>query len=319
MNFSIRHFTEKGLEQVVLKEEASGTEIAILHSHGASLHAFRVRSGKDQSLFNVIDNYADLEQLEREMGQSFKSPKLSPFPCRIAGGKYSYDEQDYEFTNKFAGGTAIHGLLYNRPFVLMDERVDEHSADVSMEYRYEREDKGYPYDYSCNVRYILHAGNLLEVVTIVTNQDQTAIPIADGWHPYFQLGGKVDEWEMQFQASAIVEFDEHLVPTGHLLQYSEFETPRLIGDIFLDNCFVLKPEIVSPSCEIYNPANGLKVSFLPERGYPYLQIYTPPSRKSIAVENLSSAPDSFNNKMGLILLPPGHSQIFTVRYKVDVA
>jgi len=319
MNFSIRRLTVKGLEQVVLREETSETEVAILPGHGASLHTFRVRSGKDNSFFNVIDNYTDLEQLEKEMGQSFKNPKLSPFPCRIPDGRYKFNEQQYEFANKFGDGTAIHGLLFNKPFDLKDERVDAHSADTSMEYRYNREDAGYPFEYSCNVRYILHPGSLLEIVTTVTNLDQTVIPVADGWHPYFQLGGKVDEWMLQFQASAIVEFDDRLVPTGRLIQYAEFETPRLIGDTFLDNCFALKPELVSPSCEIYNPANGVSVSFLPDSGYPFLQLYTPPSRKSIAVENLSSAPDSFNNKMGLILLQPGHSQIFTVRYKVGVA
>jgi aldose 1-epimerase len=49
-----------------------------------------------------------------------------------------------------------------------------------------------------------------------------------------------------------------------------------------------------------------------------LQIYTPATRDSIAVENLSGAPDCFNNGMGLLLLQPGHSQIFTVRYLVNV-
>jgi aldose 1-epimerase len=93
---------------------------------------------------------------------------------------------------------------------------------------------------------------------------------------------------------------------------------RPVGDTFLDNCFALKPEIVSAACELYNRATGIKLSFFPDAGYPYLQIYTPPGRDSIAIENLSGAPDCFNNKMGLLLLQPGHSQIFTVRYKVGV-
>jgi aldose 1-epimerase len=151
----------------------------------------------------------------------------------------------------------------------------------------------------------------------VTNLGKTVIPIADGWHPYFQLGGKIDDWRLQFYSEAMLEFDAKLIPTGKLLQYNAFETPRLIGDTFLDNCFSLKPDLVSPACEIYHPATGLTVAFFPDASYPYLQIYTPPARTSIAVENLSGAPDCFNNRMGLILLPPGHSQIFTVRYKVS--
>ncbi|HZE84227.1 MAG TPA: aldose 1-epimerase, partial [Puia sp.] len=153
--------------------------------------------------------------------------------------------------------------------------------------------------------------------TIVTNTGKGTMPIADGWHPYFQLGGSVDSWLLQFSATAIVEFDERLIPTGRLLKYDTFKKARLIGDEQLDNCFVLDPGAM-PACELFNPANGLRVTFFPDPGYPYLQLFTPPGRKSIAVENLSAAPDAFNNKMGLLLLGPGSSQTFTVNYKVGV-
>ncbi|HTI11101.1 MAG TPA: aldose 1-epimerase [Puia sp.] len=317
MNFSIYRTNENGLELVNLKDERTGTEIALLPGHGASLHAFRVRQ-KDGAPFNVIDNYRDLDELEKEMGRSFKSPKLSPFPCRIAGGNYQFEGKDYQFGNIFSDGTAIHGLLYNKAFTIMEEDASDTAASLSMEYWYKKDNAGYPFDYNCLVRHVLHGDNLLEVVTTVTNLDKITIPVADGWHPYFQLGGTINDWLLQFHASAIVEFNEQLIPTGRLLQYDAFDNPRLIGDTFLDNCFVLKPGIVSPACELFNPANGLRVSFSPDGTYPYLQLYTPPSRTSIAVENLSSAPDTFNNKMGLLLLPPGHSQIFTARYKVSV-
>jgi len=317
MDFSIYHSNENGLELVNLKEEQTGTEIALLPGHGASLHGWRVRQ-KNESIFNVIDNYHDLAELQKEMNRSFKSPKLSPFPCRIPAGRYEFEGKEYQFENLFPDGTAIHGLLYNKAFTITAEDAGDSSASLSLEYWYKKEDKGYPYDYNCLVRYVLHPDNVLEVVTTVTNLDKQVIPIADGWHPYFQLGGNVNDWLLQFHASAIVEFNDKLIPTGRLLQYDAFDSPRLVGDTFLDNCYVLKPGIVSPACELFNPANGLRISFFPDANYSYLQLYTPPGRNSIAVENLSGAPDCFNNKIGLILLPPGHSQIFTARYKVSV-
>ncbi len=73
-----------------------------------------------------------------------------------------------------------------------------------------------------------------------------------------------------------------------------------------------------PSCELFNPENRLKISFYPSNNYPYLQIYTPPHRQSIAIENLSAAPDSFNNQMGLTLLAAGDSQTFTVHYRASL-
>jgi len=321
MNFSIRHLEENGLRLITLREASTATEIAVLPEHGASLHAFKVhapKAGGPAGLFNVIDNYPDRDHLEKEIGNSYKSPKLSPFPCRIPDGKYVFEGKEYRLQRLFKDGTAIHGLLYNKSFTILGETTDEVSASITMEYRYNKEDEGYPFDYVCGVRYILHPDSMLEVVTTVTNLDDKVIPIADGWHPYFQLGGKVDDWQVQFHVSAIVEFDKRLVPTGKLIQYDTFDTPRRMGDTFLDNCFVLKQQLVSADCELFNPDNGLRVSFFPDGSYPYLQLYTPDTRQSIAVENLSGAPDCFNNKMGLVVLEPGRSQIFTTRYKVSV-
>jgi aldose 1-epimerase len=321
MNFSIRELDENGLHLIALKEESTGTEITVLPDHGASLHAFEVRAPKaagPDGRFNVIDGYPDRDHLEKEVSTSYKSSKLSPWPCRIPDGKYVFEGKEYQFRHLFKDGTAIHGLLYNKPFTLLEKKTDDASAQVAMEYRYNREDNGYPFDYVVGVRYILHPDSLLEIVTTVTNLDKVVIPVADGWHPYFQLGGKSNDWQLQFHVSAMVEFDQRLVPTGKLIQYDAFDTPKKLGETFLDNCFALKQQLVSAACELFNPDNGLRVSFFPDTSYPYLQLYTPDSRQSVAVENLSGAPDCFNNKMGLILLEPAHSQIFTTRYKVSV-
>jgi Galactose mutarotase and related enzymes len=54
---------------------------------------------------------------------------------------------------------------------------------------------------------------------------------------------------------------------------------------------------------------------MPNENYPYLQVYTPPHRQSIAIENLSAAPDVFNNRMGLIELEPGERIGFSCSYE----
>jgi aldose 1-epimerase len=317
MKFSIRHNIEQGLELVTIKDESNGTEVALLPGFGATLQAFRVNQPGGVA-FNVVDSYRDAAELNREMTRSFKGTKLSPFPCRIPDGKYEFDNKEYQFRQLFSDGSAIHGLLYNKAFGIVEESADETSGSLAMEYVYKNDDAGYPFEYSCRVQYILHTDSQLEVVTTVVNLDKTPIPIADGWHPYFQLGGKANDWVLQFHSTAILEFDDRLVPTGSLVFYDVFKDPKQLEDTFLDNCFTLKPEIVDAVCSISNPANGLRISFFPDPSYPYLQIYTPATRDSIAIENLSGAPDCFNNKMGLLILPPGHSQIFTVRYKVNV-
>ena len=70
-------------------------------------------------------------------------------------------------------------------------------------------------------------------------------------------------------------------------------------------------------CEISDPESGISIRFITDEAYPYLQLYTPPDRKSIAIENLSSAPNCFNNGIGLLKLAPGESKTMTVHYSVQ--
>jgi aldose 1-epimerase len=316
MSFSIFHSLQNGLDLIVLKDQKSETEIAVLPSFGASLHEFKVKL-KDE-LFNIIDNYKSFEEAEKCMGINFKGPKLSPFPCRIPEGKYKIDNNEFEFVKKFMDGCAIHGLLYKKPFEVIDEYADEKVASLVLKYDYKKDDAGYPYNYQCEIRYLLKPDNLLNVQTVISNLSETEMPLADGWHPYFRLGDSVNNCSLKFNAGEIIEFNEKLIPTGKLISYDLFNKPRLLKDIQLDNCFIPKHQNGEAICEIYNPVNKLKILFFADESYPYLQIYTPDDRQSIAVENLSGAPNCFNNKMGLIMLPSRNSKTFTIQYQAKV-
>jgi len=315
MEFSIATISEEGLAQVVLTDPASRTKIIILPQYGAMLHAFVVE--KDGSMFNVIDNYSNTDEIEKDLSTSFKSSKLSPFVCRIPAGKYVYDGHEFELQHKFMDGSAIHGLLYNRPFKQTDSFFDEQKASVLFKYNYKEEDDGYPFNYTCEIRYTLLPQNTLQVQTTIINLDDLPIPMADGWHPYFTLGGKADDWLLYFDANALVEFDEKLVPTGRLLPYDTFHEPRRLGNTGFDNCFLLNINEGYAACTLRNEHTGLQLNLFPDATYPYLQLYTPPHRNSIAIENLSAAPDAFNNKMGLLMLQPRHTHTFTVYYQIS--
>ena len=316
MRFTIYTRQTNGFEQVVLEDTLTQAQAILLPGFGAMLHALNVQTR--DGLFNVIDHYDNLEELRGELGESYKSCKLSPFACRLPEGKFTYNGRLLELENKYIDGSAIHGLLYDKPFRLTGSFCDDLQATVQFKYKYKKEDRGYPFQYGCEIHYMLLKDNELLVSTIITNSDVTEIPLCDGWHPYFKLGGKIDGWLLRFNADTIVEFDENLVPTGQLSPYGLFKEERLIKDAILDNCFVLNGEPADPACTLMNPDIGVAVSLFPDHSYPYLQIYTPPHRESIAIENLSGAPDCFNNKMGLILLPPGQSKTFTIRYQISM-
>jgi aldose 1-epimerase len=316
MRFSIHHKQENNLDLIVLQDSQTKTEAVVLPAFGALLHEFSIVI--NNKLFNIIDNYKSSEHIKNELSVNFKSAKLSPFACRIPDGKYSFNENNFEFQTRFMDGSAIHGLLYNKPFALIKEFASDENASITLQYDYKKDDAGYPYNYRCEIEYTLSDNNSLQVKTTINNLSDVTIPIADGWHPYFQLGGKIDNWSLQFNAENILEFDDKLIPTGKLLNYNKFNQPHLIEDTELDNCFLLNKAINGAACRLINPSNKLSLSFFPDKNYPYLQIYTPPNRASIAIENLSAAPDAFNNKMGLTLLLAGSSQTFTVIYQTGI-
>lgn len=314
MAFKIFASSENGIDLVNLKDEASHTLVSIAPQYGAMLHAFCVAT--KTGAYNIIDNYSGAADIEKNLATSFKSSKLSPFACRIPEGKYLYDGVEFEFPDKFMDGSAIHGLLYHKPFVLVSEFADDEQASVSFKYNYKEDNEGYPFTYRCEIRYALKPLNVLQIQTTIISLDDLPIPIADGWHPYFKLGGKINDWLLYFNADAMLEFDEKLIPTGQLLEYKEFNEEKKIDDTQLDNCFLLNIDEGYAACTLRNTANDLQLNFFPDNTYPYLQIYTPQHRDSIAIENLSAAPDAFNNKMGLLMLPARHTHTFTVHYQL---
>jgi len=315
MSFTITLEKDEDLELLQITDLTTGIQVRILPEFGALLHEFSIPSGNRR--IQVINNYRNLADLKKNHLHVYKSAKLSPFVCRIAEGKYKFEGKSYEFRNKFMDGSAIHGILADKPFTVLEKKVQADQAAVLLEHHYNHDDPAYPFSYQINVKYTLKSEGRLALETTVKNLSPGRIPMADGWHPYFNLEGKTNEWLLSFRSRKNLPFNEKLIPYGDFFETKKFYSPRLIGDEFFDHCFLLEPDNGIPAAVLANSANGLHLSFFPDAGYPYLQIYTPDDRQSIAIENLSSAPDSFNNGIGLVVLEPGHWQSFSVVYQLE--
>lgn len=312
--FAIEKLYHNGFDQAVLTDQASQTKAAIVPGCGAMLHAFMVYDGKRS--MNIIDSYNSRENFdEHREPLGFKGLKLSPFPCRIAHGTYRFNNRQYRFDNILSNGSAMHGLLYKAPFRIVEEEMSEAFARIGLLYEYKGNDAGYPFSYDCAVEYRLQEKNTLSITTTVKNTGTSALPVADGWHPYFTFGGRVDDLELCFRSEEMLEFLD-LVPTGKILPFKTFSSPMRIGEIALDNSFILDFNGKQPLCVLRDPATGWQLEVRPDTSYPYLQVYIPPHRQSIAIENLSAPPDSFNNGIGLITLVAGESAVFSTQYAV---
>ncbi|WP_143307935.1 aldose 1-epimerase [Chitinophaga vietnamensis] len=316
MAFDIKTFHDAGFDIVALTDEKSGTQVEIIPAHGALLHAFKVQ--RNSETMNLIDSYTSLSDLEKDLRNSFKNVKLSPYACRIKDAQYNWAGQSYTLEKTIAPGNAIHGLLYNAAFQLSSQHAGDDSASITLSCTYQQEDPGYPFTYDCTATYTLLPGNELKVTTTITNRSNTTIPLMDGWHPYFSTGTPVDELELTFASKEIVEFNAALIPTGNVLPYTEFVKGKLLAGVELDNSFILDFTQPQPLATLHDPKKNISISFLPDQSYPILQVYIPPHRNSIAVENLSGAPNAFNNGLGLVQLAAGDSKTFETRLQVSV-
>jgi aldose 1-epimerase len=317
MSFSIQTFQQNGFDIIALKNDGNATQVEIIPSIGAMLHAFRVmHQGR---LLNIIDNYNSKEEYQQQFSTTFKGVKLSPYACRIPGGQYQWRQTSYHITKSLLPGQALHGLLYDAPFAVIEQEATAEEAMILLEFDYRSEDPGYPFSYNCRVRYRLLEGHELEIHTTLASHMPQPIPVMDGWHPYFSTGTPVDELYLRFNADRLVEFNEQLVPTGRLLPLEDYLQPQPLKGISLDNSFLLNPALPGPACTLHDPKKGISIDLYPDQHYPVLQIYIPPQRNSIAIEHLSGAPNAFNNGMGLYQLERETPLTFGTRIGVRLA
>ncbi len=289
-----------------LYDSEYGEFVSILPYLGGSINQMVLR--KDENLVEILDGYISPQDAEKNLETSFKGSNLLPFPNRIADGKYSFHDQLFHFPINFhQENNAIHGLLFNQELKVIDQEDGEIGCMLILEYQAE-ESEGYPFKYHFKINYRLSEDRGFECKVKFTNLMDQSIPVGHGWHPYFRLGeNAIDNLLLQFPAKDILKVDKRSIPTGELEPYNKFNQISIIGNTVLDNCFLLKDENQYAEIIIMDKSKDFGYKIWQETGkykYNYLQVYTPPHRKSIAIEPMTCAPDAFNNQMGLVILAP---------------
>ena len=144
------------------------------------------------------------------------------------------------------------------------------------------------------------------------------MPLSDGWHFYFDLGIDIDNLKLKTENCELIELDSQMIPTGKREIFDEFVDGKIIGDRKFDSCFKILRKGKTETRLISEDSN-INLCIWQEAGegkYQYLVIYTPPDRKTIAIEPMTSNINSFNNSEGLIFLNPQDS--FTASFGISL-
>jgi len=246
------------------------------------------------------------EQPDFEYKDSYASSILFPFASRIQDGKYSFQENDYQLNCNQTGKNALHGLVYNKKFELIEKEETTNRCSVTIGYKETKESQGFPYTYEIYLTYLLTEKEI-SVSIKIKNTDTKAFPFTLGWHPYF-VSNDLTKSVLRFKSNKKIVFDENLI-TKEVVAVKTSEIFK-IENKQLDDCFILNTSKIGFSTPTYQIeiTTGLEDN--------YLQIYTPLGLSVIAIEPMTGVSNSFNNKIGLQVLQPteSYSLIWNVKF-----
>lgn len=253
---------------------------------------------------SILDGYKSPQELDSNRWS--KNVVLFPFPNRLQDGRYEWEGKTYQFPiNDSRTENALHGFGATRPMRINQVELSPEGATIGCEHLYQGDDPSYPFPFTFNVQFSIDQRNQLTVMMAFQNDGTTALPAGFGWHPYFELGEKVDNLLVQFPPSQLVGVDDRMLPNGKRYDYDQFEDLKKLGATTLDNCFALQTDRVEAAVHVHGEKG--KIRYWQETGenkYNFLQVFTPPYRTAIALEPMTCNIDAFNNGEGLIRLSP---------------
>lgn len=281
-----------------LSNNNSNCFLKFVPTKGATVFDLRLKGQK------IYDGYTSPEDLDSLIWG--RGILMAPFPNRLKNGKYSFEGKNYQFpVNEPATGAALHGFINQLKFIPKKPVINPENASVSCHTFYDGQFEYYPFPFTAEVKYSLSKDDTFSLNFKLTNAGKTNMPVGLGWHPYFRLDESVTNTKLHLPDLDMVEVDGNMIPTGNYSPFTVFENKIEIQDLVIDNCFQLKNE-AKLSTVVLEDKRG-KLTYSQKSNAPYLQIFIPPHRQSIALEPMTCNIDALNNKEGLRVLAPNES------------
>lgn len=285
-------------------QELNHIEISSLNSY-AKIHLDAGASLQELTL----NDHAVIQDLSPlSYSDTYASSILFPFANRIKDGVYTFEGEIYQFeANQKEENNALHGLVYNKTFKIIDQNTDENSASITLEYNESNKTHGFPYSYNIQLEYILTNTNLDLKITI-KNTDSKTFPFTLGWHPYF-ISDDLKSSCIQMESTQKLLIGDRNITTG--IEETKPVSTFKIEDKQLDDCWILNNGDVyfnTPKYKLHIGSTGKKN---------FMQAYTPTRLNTIAIEPTTGVSDSFNNKIGLETLKANEKYSIKWNLKID--
>jgi len=314
----------------VEKDSLSGHTVVILaRQNGAGSLEARIAPTAGANLFGLSYRGVELilgpASLEEFDGSRFGTPVLYPTPCRIPGGKFSFQDKKFDFgINR--DDTHIHGLVRNMPWQYETPKVDQNGVSL---YTWIEFSPGGPlyekfgYEHTLSLVYRLGAKGL-RIIYEVANRSSKPLPYGFGFHPYFNYPGKREEVYLSVPATGRMLM-ENLIPSGSIAELSgkyDLRQMQSIADLVLDDVFTGMVQEHPAVIEWRDSA--VRLTLNASHRFTHLIVYDQPENPFFCVENLTCSPDAHNlyakgfpEESGLKIVPPGGKSTGWVHYVVE--
>jgi len=174
-------------------------------------------------------------------------PLLAPFANRLDEQAFYANGKKYNFDMELGnvrGAIPIHGYLSAaKDWKLVEAKADAKAAWVTTKldfYRNPQWMKQFPFAHTLEMTYRLEDG-VLEVRTKIENLSVEPMPVAIGFHPYFQLTDSTrEDWTLSIAAKTRWLLADNKIPTGQTEPIDKFlPNPKAIAlkDFDLDDVF----------------------------------------------------------------------------------
>lgn len=238
---------------------------------------------------------------------TYASSILFPFANRVDKGQYQFDNQAYTLDiNQKQEENAIHGFIYNKSFKLIKQSTTPTKAVVTLFYEEFDHSTGFPFTYSIQLQYIIK-NHSLELNVTVKNTDTRTFPFTIGWHPYFN-SSDLENSTVKFNSYKKAKLNSRNITER--IESFNFNGYLKIANQPLDDCFVLD------SNEVIFKTPKYSFSLISSEKESFLQLYTPPTKNTIAIEPTTGVSNSLNNKIGLKTLPS--NQTYTINWSLKL-
>ncbi len=229
---------------------------------------------------------------------------LIPWPNRIRDGRYFVGEEAYQLPiNEVERRNANHGLNVG----LAWECLAHLSTSVRQRATFWPR-RGWPGTLAVELLHHLTDDGLI-VEVFATNIGQVPLPFGYGTHPYFRFDDLANvELTIPFDAELRVD-PERLLPLrlGPVTPEHDFTGTRKIADSNLDTAFT---DPLVRDWRVSLAGDGRRIEIWGDATCQWVQVFTPPTRDSIAIEPMTCGADAFNEGptyRDRILLGPGES------------